>query len=175
MTWKNLNPPGKNGRAKSWPSFPLGFLSCQVPRTKVKRDYSDYSYSTASNVRDVLVWISGLIWKLFIVLGVLGLLIGALYEFLAPGTWYQYQLCKRGSIKGHTATFSYTTHDIQVCIAPDNSAQRKVISIKQVKKLFEPVRELSIVCGQLRSQGLYPGLGADESTENEFGRYFFSF
>lgn len=74
---------------------------------------------------------------------VLGLLTAVLYEFLAPGTWYKYQLCKRGSIEGHTASFSFTTHDIQVCIAPDICAQGKVISVKQVKMLFEPVRELS--------------------------------
>ena len=74
---------------------------------------------------------------------VLGLLTAVLYEFLAPGTWYQYQLCKRGSINGHTATFSFTTHDIQVCIALDIFAQGTVISMIQVKILFEPARELS--------------------------------
>ena len=69
------------------------------------------------------MWISGLKWKLFIFLIIVGLLSGLLYEFLAPGTWYQYQLCKRGSIKGHSATFSYTTHDIQVSV----TAERNVI------------------------------------------------
>lgn len=55
----------------------------------------------------------GLKWKIFIFLVIVGLLSGLLYEFLAPGTWFQYQLCKRGCIKGHSATFKYTTHDIQ--------------------------------------------------------------
>ena len=58
----------------------------------------------------------GLKWKIFIFLVIVGLLSGLLYEFLAPGTWFQYQLCKRGCIKGHSATFKYTTHDIQVSI-----------------------------------------------------------
>lgn len=84
------------------------------------------------------ITISGLRWKLLILLVVLGLLIAVMYEFLAPGTWYQYQLCKRGSIKGHTATFSFTTHDIQVCIAPGYSNFHETSQY-----LSEIVREVS--------------------------------
>ena len=40
----------------------------------------------------------------------------ALYMFLAPGTWFQALMCKRGSIKGHTAYFEFVSYDHQVCI-----------------------------------------------------------
>ncbi|XP_078376277.1 uncharacterized protein LOC144659653 isoform X2 [Oculina patagonica] len=64
-------------------------------------------------VKDRSKWLKGLGWKLLLALVIVGLLSAVLYEFLAPGTWYQYQLCKRGSITDHKATFSFTSHDYQ--------------------------------------------------------------
>ena len=45
-----------------------------------------------------------------------GVLAAILYMLLAPGTWYQYRRCKRGSIKGHKAYFEFVSHDHQVRI-----------------------------------------------------------
>ncbi|KAJ7365886.1 hypothetical protein OS493_002610 [Desmophyllum pertusum] len=64
-------------------------------------------------MKDRSKWLKGLRWKLLIFLIIVGMVSAVLYEFLAPGTWYQYQLCKRGSIKDHTASFAFTSHDYQ--------------------------------------------------------------
>lgn len=94
-------------------SIVLGIQSGQINNAiedlqeKMQRKFEDVV------VKDRSKWIRGLKWKIFIFLVIVGLLSGLLYEFLAPGTWFQYQLCKRGCIKGHSATFKYTTHDIQ--------------------------------------------------------------
>ncbi|XP_020603152.1 uncharacterized protein LOC110042142 isoform X1 [Orbicella faveolata] len=94
-------------------SIVLGIQSGQLANA-----INDLQEGMQGRFEDVMVknrskWLKGLRWKLLIFLVVLGLLTAVFYEFLAPGTWYQYQLCKRGSIKGHAATFSFTTHDIQ--------------------------------------------------------------
>lgn len=97
-------------------SIVLGIQSGQLTNA-----INDLQERMQGRFEDVVVmnrskWLKGLRWKLIIFLVVLGLLTAVLYEFLAPGTWYQYQLCKRGSIEGHRATFSFTTHDIQTPI-----------------------------------------------------------
>lgn len=94
-------------------SIVLGIQSGQINaaikdlHVKMQRNFEDVV------VKDRSKWLRGLRWKIFIFLIIVGLLSGVLYEFLAPGTWFQYQMCKRGSIKGQTATFKFTTHDIQ--------------------------------------------------------------
>lgn len=57
----------------------------------------------------------GLTWKLVLLLILAGVLAAILYILLAPGTFFQYWKCKKGSIKGHTAYFEFVSHDHQVC------------------------------------------------------------
>ncbi|PFX23602.1 hypothetical protein AWC38_SpisGene11838 [Stylophora pistillata] len=91
----------------------LGIQSGQINaaiedlQEKMQRKFEDVV------VKDRSKWLRGLRWKIFILLIIFGLLSGLLYELIAPGTWFQYQMCKRGCIKGHTATFKFTTHDYQ--------------------------------------------------------------
>lgn len=94
-------------------SIVLGIQSGQINaaiedlQEKMQRKFEDVV------VKDRSKWLRGLRWKIFIFLIIFGLLSGLLYELIAPGTWFQYQMCKRGCIKGHTATFKFTTHDYQ--------------------------------------------------------------
>jgi len=64
-------------------------------------------------VKDRSRWLKGLTWKLVMLLIIAGVLAAILYMLLAPGTWYQYRRCKRGSIKGHKAYFEFVSHDHQ--------------------------------------------------------------
>ncbi|XP_068741308.1 uncharacterized protein [Montipora capricornis] len=64
-------------------------------------------------VEDRSRWLRGLKWRLVLFLVIAVVVTVVLYMFLAPGTWFQALMCKRGSIKGHTAYFEYVTYDHQ--------------------------------------------------------------